>query len=594
MPKKYITVHVGKSSLVGGAKTPLSVRFDSICTTAVNGSIYKLSSRDAEPITQDFSDDSIVMKVNANKSDRIQLHLTWKPVLVLAFSKRILFEGLVQQSPLPDVLAHLHSQGLDIRAVQDPLTATHYLVMSEYLDYNLQIAVLRGIPVVSTRWTEMVEENSNNVEEWINPLRAALLPGTENNYVFPNALRPLLLAGLGTLVYGNGSPKQVSRLEKWLRCLGSPHVTVLDSSGGFEAVVQKINASSSSESVLVFSCNDEDPELEKLFGLDFNTVSGLWKAVVGADISGLKRWKPQTLSPEPPVKVEPESLRLIQRRKRRKVERVSDTDFFLFSQAPSQPVSGSLEMESIPVERETAVPPSQKLQECGEGEGIEEGKSENKGNNGDLGDVGDDAVGDVVDGDGELGAQLNGDALPEVQEPPLKKARTADWIVPQVSLAEAVQSMKKQAEDEVKKELGLDEVDSTLNNLVIVEEVDMARKKPPVSSDEPSYNGRKNFKAFRRKAQTHHVTRKFLELHDDNTANEIRFSDLQTVPLVDRAGKDFSKEMDSVRGFQPDSAPLFVGDASDEETSFSFLEKRQVLSDNDDNDDEFAFKFSRG
>lgn len=630
VPKKYITITTGPSDITLLEKTRLSIRFDSICTTTVNGIVYKLPTRESEPITNDFSDEKLVLKVNANKSDRIQLHLLWLPVLVLAFTKRILFEGQVQPSPLPDILTDLHSQGFDIKTVHDPLLATHYLTMSSFVDYNLQIAVLRGIPVVSTKWTDFIKNNADDVDAWLlNILQKLLLPGSENNFVLPNTRRPLLMVGINTLICFQGLPqKKVHGLKNWLRCLGSDQVVTVEVSNNLENAAKSILHQFESGSIYVFSCMNDDSRCTQLFGSNFNTAAELWKAVIEVDLVSLKLFDCENLVNKigPVIEEEPESRILTQRRKRRRVERVNETDFFLFSQGvpSSEPVSESLEIAELPslVEFELQAKARNKeygkvvesletqqrdasLEEINLREGVQASKSYSAEK------LKTPEANETSTSDQEKQRKEEIMAATKNEEPKLKKPKkkvVSDWIVPQISLAEAVRSTKKKADDEVKKELGFDEIDAHMDKLVIVEEVDLSRKATlRLSQSTPAYKGRKNFKAFKKKGHlTHNVTRTFLELQDDTSANEIHFADLQVAPSVqhveERIQQDFASEMNSVKGYQPQASQLFVGEVSSEEddgeTSFSFLNKgqkpiRAKHAQSDDDDDEFAFKFSR-
>lgn len=646
VPKKYITITTGQNELELLEKTSLSIRFDSICTTSVNGKVYKLKTRESDPITEQFHEDDLLLKVNANKSDKIQLHLTWQPVLVLAFSKRILFENEVQPSPLPEIVSSLHSKGFDISAVQDPTLATHYLAMSDFVDYNLHIAVLRGIPVVSTKWTDYIETNADDVGNWLYKTpENLLLPGSASNYIFPEQQRSLLLAGSNTVISYEGSVlKPVRRLQTWLSCLGSTKIITVEVSDTPDSIQKAISKEFGSEELYIFNSQDDISGSEKIFGPNSNSTSELWKAVVNVDISSLKKFDPKNFpqshpivetidlvdSNEPIIKQEQDSIPLTQRRKRRRVERVNDTDFFLFGLTvpSSQPVAESLQVNGTQENVEIAsrlptmiedlqIKEPEKNHTASESIVLEDTTNEVNSQEvgGPLSVVGSaepqekSSEEKLADRDGETRKEEIIEATKQEEPKPKKpKQSKENWIVPQLSLAEAVLSTKKRADDDVKKELGFDDIDTDMNKLVLVEEIDMTRKTPAPSlalEANPSYKGRKNFKVFKKKqGPTINVTRTFLELRDDTSAYEIRFSDLQMAPpgpqISERVQLDFAKEMSNVKGYQPQSSQLFVAEVSsdeeDRQTSFSFLNKPKVASatylDSDD-DDDFGFKFSR-
>lgn len=636
VPKKYITITTGPSELEVLDKTKLTIRFDSICTTTVNDVVYKLPQKEAHPISQSFDADRLVLKVNANKSDRIQLHLVWKPVQLLVFSKRIQYEGQIQPSPLPGIIRDLHSEGLDLRTVTDPLIATHYVTMSDFVDYNLQIAVLCGIPVVSTKWIEVLENAPDNVATWLSPPKDLLLAGTKGDFAFPNHLRRLLLAGTHCLIYYEGTPlKHVRRLQSWLECLGCASVAIID--------VKKLTREALSmfglSSVYLFTCIDEP--LTEAFKVRANNTSDLWRAVVDVDIVNLKVSTSADIFPEPTVKEEPDSLRLTQRRKRRRVERVNDTDFFLFSQVSSQPAADSLNLAVNSAENEKELEKSQLSHR--ENSSVAESSEQSK-----VSELQEQYPEDVLEVPEVKATQLTdsknshkeqsvepvteplyGETSVEVEqsisiqddreqrkaeieagteniEPiPKKQKKEARWIVPRVSLADAVLSTKKQADVEARKDFEFDDIGSQFEKLVVVEEIDLSRRKESVPLESIAlYKGRKNFKKFKKNGPlTHSFTRKFLELEDDN--NEIHFSDIPAAlkePIVaEKIRVDFAQEMDSVKGYQP--SQLFVAeddeDEENDETTFSFLASSKVSvrapaeESDDDDDDDFAFKFSR-
>lgn len=628
VPKKYITISTGPNQLEDINKTTLQIRFDSICTTTVNGKVYKLPTRESAPITEEFQDEVLVLKVNANKSDRIQLHLKWQPVTVLAFAKRIQFDGDIHPSPLPGILEGLHSQGIDLRSTRDPTLATHYLAMSDFVDHNLKIVVLRGVPVVSTRWTDYLEKNADDVASWLDPLPSLLLPGTDHNYVFPDRRRSLLLKGYTSVICHEGALlKHTQRLQTWLDCLGSKRVVQFElNRSAIEA--RDLVAELGSGPTLIFSIDEDKTSADAHFGLQINTFSELWKAVADVDLHNMKVFDVSKFGAdsitddalplkeqEVEVKQETQNVPLTQRRKRRKVERVKDTDFFLFSQnAPS----------STPAAESLVIP------EVGEGNqanaehnNVTTSSNSNREVTPDEQSTTratDDSLPHVTASEGSINSQETSDTTLQERkdeiadqttdmEPKFKKIRPGpdgEWIVPQISLADAIKSTKKQADDEVKKELGYDDLDTNLTNLAIVEEVDLLRKAPTVAAESRNFAGRKNFKAFRKNGRpTNNVTRTFLELHDDNSANEIHFTDHRTEQLhnneVEKVKLDFAKEMSSVKGYQPQASQLFVGEISSDEdvgeTTFSFLSatkktaRKQHLDS--DEDDEFAFKFTR-
>lgn len=622
VPKKYITIITGESLLEDLRKTPLSIKFDSICTTTVNGKVYKLPTRESAPIIEEFDQDELLLKVNANKSDRIQLHLAWKPVIVLPFAKRIQFEENIQPSPLPQIVETLHELKIDLRLTKDPLLATHYLTMSDYVDFNWKAMVLQSRPVVSTKWTDYLEEHLDDVGKWLDKLDYELiLPGTRNDYIYPDPRRcGLLLGCVVSLCYNKVELKSINRLLTLLECTKPTKVVKLDMS---RPKLELWNLVSEHEVQFVF-CIDEDRNLPELvFGEKVNTGSDLWNGIIDVTTSTFRRLDKRGLlvddSPEIELKEEL-SLPLTQRRKRRKVERVKDTDFFSFSQkqatAPeNDPVEKAAEIITGVVESnetEENEPGAHGKEDLGDSR---KSDSETEAANSQIVSMSPKkGTSAVRNGNSEntntpqiteASHENSTDRRTEISkdtsslEPKFKKIKpgpSGAWIVPQISLADAVKSTKKQADLEVKQELGFDDIGKEMTNLAIVEEVDLLRRNAvPESEPSRSFSGRKNFKAFKKNGKAaSSVTRVYLELYDDTLANEIRFIDhTETVSAeAEKVKLDFSKEMSTVKGYQP-SSQLFVGMSDDEETSFLFLTRSRKTRDESDSDDEFAFKFSR-
>lgn len=578
VPKKYITIKLGKSSMDDENKTPLLIRFESICTTTVNDVVFKLALREAEPFTQSFDGEELLLKVNANKSDRIKLLIRWVPLKVIAFSKKIMFEGEVQDSPLPKRLQDLHLTGIDLRTCNDPVLATHYLTMADHIDYNLQIAVSRAIPVVSPKWLDCIAESPHNTEQWLyGVLSTLLLSETINNYVFPNSARPLLLSGCAVTICHDGPlSKQARRLDSWANFLGAS--TSFLCTDGLDRSVFRSKLSPAPTYIL--GANEETirPLLE---ANQFNTSVDLWSAVVGINIGLLHQFKGSHIQSQ-------DSLQLNQRRKRRKVERVSDTGFFLFSQVPS----------SLPQARiDEEVDPSLDIAVVEANEIIEEATKESP----------------ILEKQASLEVLSRRTSIEEdtkEEEPKSKKAKVeipkpSLWIVPQVSLADAIRSTKQQATDTVKEELGIgDSVEEALDKMVIVETFDLSIRKSKAADIvvDSAYKGRKNFKSFRKAGpRTTNVTRTFIEL-ETASIGDIHFAEPILPPPArasERVTLDFEKEMDGVKGYQPQSSQLFVDENSDNEDgndAFSFSTRtatRQELLDISDDENEFAFAFSR-
>lgn len=610
VPKKYLTIQTGPLELHDTDKTPLHITFESICTTLVNGKVHRLPSKEADPVTERFEDDDLLLKVNANKSDRIQLRLRWVDVKILAFSKKMSYDDEVMESPLPTLVNELYEKGIDIRSTLDPLVATHYLTLVDMNDYNMKIALLRAIPVVSYAWTDAIKDEPSEVDHWLLNLdEKYLYPKSENNFVFPNSKRSILLTGFNVFVCYGTLIKHTRRLQDWLKCLGCTPTMV---EVGDELEVE--NQIGQSDNPYVF-VQDEDNKVDFLRDRS-NTTEVLWKALVEVDTSNLQVFTPR-------VKRESQfnDLRLTQRKKRRKLEKVGDTDFFLFSQVLSTPVPEPVENAPEPVEdvpdvvEETPRPASPSLEvQATEPPVVDEERKEASRTQ--LPSLPQPPA-EVESTTQSIEFKEDTTKRPpedvdesEAKRPKPEPPRERRKIIPQVSLADAVLSTKKNADDAVKKELGLDEtadgVSDKLDNLVIVEEVDlMVRRKATTTEITSDYRGRKNFKKFKKAGSVpKNVTRTFIQLEDHD--NSIHFEELDPPPkneVNQRLKGDFDREMSGVKGFQPQESQLFVREDSENEeaddNSFSFLTRSKASKpttaylDGDSDDDEVTFAFSR-
>lgn len=617
VPKKYIIVNVGSLSLRDTSKTPLLITFQSICTTDVHGEIIKLPTKESEPITRDFTErDELLLRVNSNKSDRIQIRIEWHDIVIFPFLKKVLFNDQIQESPLPSIVEELHNNKVDIRSTSSPFDCTHYLTFADHVDFNLKIAVLRAVPVVTTKWTTEMHDR-NEVHLWLLDLnKECLLPNTQDNYSMPDISRSQLLGGSHAVVLHSGQVlKAVNRLHSWLGCLGAQDVVLKQiNSENNVTILSELNEIASNEKLYVFIPLDEELAPSFLDKDQCNNSSLLWKAVTSKERRRLFLFKHKAL--QSGKHSQPESLSL--RIKRRRIERVDDTQFFQFSQAlptpdtlkTSQPPPADPEPVPAPAESElpskTASSNEIQVQET---QPVEETIHETKG------DIGSENSEDEPD-HAQTSEINERKRVTELELPESKRPKTEEserhWIKPHVSLANAIKSTKEEATDTVKKELGLDEpseINEKLGQMVIVEEVDnLLRRNRKVNSVPPnrSYEGRKNFKTFKKNGpRANNVTRTFIELQDES--NDIYFADHFIQPTVQpskRLEQDFSKEMPSVKGYQPQPSQLFVKEEElqlEDDQVFSFLNNRGGAAgreaitqpQSDDDDDEFKFTFSR-
>ncbi|OBA19035.1 hypothetical protein METBIDRAFT_13792 [Metschnikowia bicuspidata var. bicuspidata NRRL YB-4993] len=644
MPTK--TTLIKEVAQTSAEPTPLSVRFESICTTDVNGVIYKLARKDAEPFEQSFNDRDLLFKVNVNKSDKIKLHLRWIPVVVLPFLKKILFGGMVQPSPLPELLKDLKLSGADIRITDDPFEATHYVSLTDQVDYNMQIAILRALPIVSKEWFDMLANCLDDVDSWLFTINSDLyLLDTRGNDLNPNHMRTQLLSGsIAVLLSDDKDSKECLKLKKWVECLNCTQILVKS----FEEVDNwelNLGGQLSQNRVYMF-CVQSFAGIESLKNANkINTTDDLWSAVLDADTARLR--SPQLSIPVPlqlEEKIEP--IPLSQRRKRRKLERVEDTNFFLFTPLLSSKPQLDTEIQSKYTSFSQTVQPtvsdvefeleiSQQKQNGLENSSRKEVDSENvrlkpkiktefstQGQDSDI-YSGQNYV--AASAESTLDSSMKQVGIEDNLKSSIKNENSKSLIVPQISLADAIKSTKQKASDSINHELAFNEgIAADMKKLLVIQDLELRAPSRIRSLDEPSFHGRKNFKKFRKNGcKQNSITRTFIELVD--TGNDVYFKDLY-LPQQEQDGReklenDFEAEMEDVRGYQPETVQLFVNEVSDNEREiadevFQFLSKRddakdvsptslhditvsgrqaivELRLDDDEDDDDVRFSFTR-
>lgn len=582
VPKKYITIITGTNELSDLSRTPLKIRFESICTTLVNDALYKLPTKDSSPIEADFSDPDLLIKVNANKSDRIRLRLEWKELNICFYLKRILFNGEVHDSPLREKLDAMFEKNLDFR-ICDVFSATHYLTVGEHVDFDFEVAVLRGLPVLSSDWVEYAISHPQDLESWLFNIKKSLLLQTK--YSNPDFARSELLKGYNAVVIDDQNKRRVLRMCNWLQCLHSDLVEIL----------LKEDILTRSSITYVFSSTKSG---DFVGGQKANTADDLWLAVREKDLSNLTVFNGASIEAvTSPISAEVELLapnekhsltaeEKVSPRKRRKIVKVSEDDFFLFlSAAPTSQIVQPI-LDSDKQVPEVSAPGNGSMDE-NPAILIPSLKGDSKHPR---------YHDEVPNAPSAQSESANASPEPQIAPAkrngsptgdPLAKRLKSMKLAPKLSLAAAFKTAKHEAEVEFKVEEAADDV----QGLIVIEEFELkARKKKAQATAD--YHGRKNFKTFK-KVQPDHAFRsprkKYLEMCNEATSNELVLHNEKS----ETVNTNF-KDMGRVKGFQPN--PLFLEEDSEDE-DFLFrsqnakVEKKE--SEGESSDDEVRFAFSR-
>lgn len=630
VPKKYIRVSTDKTSVVSHVETTLTVQFQSICTTDVNGTIYKLKNKDSNPFDINIRDVT-TLKVNPNKTDLIWITARWQPILIFHPGK------LNEDLSVQEKLLEIYNGGLDIRLTENPLCATHFMTLHEdpEVDVALRICVLQGIPIVKPAFVDYIMEYLHNVSSWFETVPPKFLLPTD--YANPNLDRGHLLRGKTPLVvFDSNSLAKLKDLERWLPCLRPDRVVSIDiNSPDLETKLKAFAGSDKIDYIIDLGANLALSPYSYVF-TKCNSISDLWKSTVTVDTSNLHTVEPLLLICPPKdakraTNDESTSLRLTQRKRRRKVERVSETDFFLFSSAaPTQAGSDIVPMADKPSETQVSLsvmPTQETLIPSVDKSKPKPGEPGNASKyNSHLKDAQEHLLlstksSDTLEIENVLVASKVIDTVEDkdvvkdeaVHVPKKQKLDNGTSLKishlvqknnilsngkRQVSFAEAVKSTKLKAEQGIKDEFYEGEpIEDGIQNLVIVEEITLVRPKAsiPFEVENPQYKGRKNFKAFRKSGQprTH---RQYLQLYDEGS--QIAVSHIAEVSATRQAAHDLDGEIGSVKGFQPDSQPLFVTEdenVDEFDGGFQFLngnQSKEVVESDVDSDDGPRFKFS--
>lgn len=627
----------------------------------------------------DFDLEMLQLVVNSNKSDRIKIILRYQKINIA------IAEPSWEPNSEKETLVRAQEGGLDIGVGVSPFVATHYLGPTNEADFNFRVCVLRGLPIVTEKWPDFILENMNDASVWSSTANPD--PLFNNDLFLPNLKRPLILAGKSILLCYKGSLE--FKIRQWLECLLPTKVHTL----AIDSDTLKWNLSRSDKSTLLtFDLNNGILESRhaKLFDGISNSLDELWRCILKLDISTLVDTTADKLSfrydllikesdtalnlklasqgdlagidsikPLAPVTsgdsqiaeskekagivdsmdATPSMARSTQRKRRRKVERVSETDFFLFtlSNPPTQEIKEAEQSEqkkhkpnptveenpsSQPPPVSPVHPDLSAIDEVGndksESASIEPDAQAIEDSPGKVSDTFDfsksfalsSADKDELD-ESEPTAkpshatlkrkQIVNDNIQTSAHIP-KKLKSMIENDKRMSFADAVISTKRKAEAGVKEELSEDlPIEEAVGNLVIVEEFELTRppKATGVENQNQNYKGRKNFKTFRKaSAPQKSITRTFLQLYDQS-------SGLIGKPVVEisasiQVANDFAGEMASVTGYQPESQQLFVSEDQEsdlEEAGFSFLNGQTLNREMEESDDEsddagVRFRFS--
>lgn len=503
-------------------RTPLKLVIQSKAMTVVNGEKVKLATGQ-QPYGIDLETPEIEIGF---REDKIRMKLHWLPLIVI-YPQRVQIGDTIQSNPVEDQLYNLVKSGVDLRVSNEPEIATHYIALNDSHTYGLRIALLRGICVVNDKWIDFVLKNPRNHETWYDVDKTELLPKSHRDpsYLFPNSARSVLLKDCLVIV-----EQPTAKLAATIRFMGGTmeHITELsDKEKLIESVRTKIGRNKAV--YLLQSGSSKSPPEKEPTKLEYITMNDLFESICLCSISNLH-------SLDLTISLKREADSLPSQSKRRRVKKVSKTEFFNFSSGPSQidheiVARAENAPDAITFKQGSEDEPSTKklhTRSVDQSPTGEDPSSQAGGNK-------------IKDGQAHVPESLLQDTSKKLEK----------HVLP-VTFYEAIRSTKEKQSKSIKQDLGLDEIfDNELSDklvdLAVVEYVPLERQTTvPTNACGKDYSGRKNFKKFKKVAESVKVHPEVELVAAKNTEAPSR-SEYGGIKVV----ADFASEMPSVVGVEP-------------------------------------------
>lgn len=545
--KEHLQIHIGKVNAAElenpNAKTPLRFVIQSKAYTKINGEKAKLSAGQEPFLVEIDYDKDVTVEF---REDKIRLKIFWKP-LVLHFPHRVQIGDTIQQNPVIDQLHDMAKKGIDLRTTDDPELATHYIASNDSHTYGLRIALLRANAVVSEKWIDFVLQHKEDYQKWFDVDTTDLLPTSQSKqyYLFPNTSRQKLLENcivwtlepptsklhsiIGSLS-GELQQVQISTTGSIISTLESHLLEFPDKKGQY-LLTPKFSKSEA-----------PDKETQKIIlqlQSSMITLDDLFKSVIDCSTLNLNAF---SLTNE--LKRNPEPME--SQKKRRRIKKVSKTEFFNFGSVPSISDSPAIKAEQLTQpsfsSTELAKPGHNSQVEASDPQNDVQMEPQKATREEDSSTTAEITKNDQSDTESSKKRRVSVDSNSQNEE--VNPA-------PQVTFYEAVKRTKKTAEDSLRKDLGLDDkieddISGRLINLAVVEYVSLQRPKTVKNQRETNnYDSRKNFKNFRKGSVTVNMKRK-VELVAETT-NNYSSTNKKSVAMI----TDFASEMPSVIGVEP-------------------------------------------
>ena len=539
------------------AKSLLFVKIQSRAMTRINGQKFKLQ-KNQEPFTVEFTEQQ-KLDISFKDENAIEINLEWCNFFITT-------QGILKEDRnIAETLLKYYETGLDIRVTNNPFKATHLLYSSDEITYNLVVALLRAIPVISSSWLHDVKDSDWQVNTSSPGQLYNFLPDPKNTHenLLPNTKRCVLLSEALVLLCNN----ERNEINRLVESLGGRTVSLnktilgeaITEPSNLMALVKEELRISEREKCYLFVIEDESSkelflQIPKIFGM-INERRDLYNSILDGSTSLLKPFDVE-INFDPPFSQEKPSF---SPRKRRKFGKVGKIDFFNFEKVP----------ESLPQPDATsASAPAEKLE-------LEIKKD-------DLGSIGGKEKQQVPESKASKRGLPNKES--EGSEPQNKKFRLLDHeneTLRQVSLSDALKSTKQKAVDFASEDLGLtptdnkiDDLKDGLEDLAVVETVNIFRKErlDDFKTPKESYGNRTNYKKFRKNKPLRNQNR--IEMHifssQENDVDEDELFLDDVTHIEQQCQHDFKDSMPEISSQQTLLHVQDHGKQEDDFESFSF------------------------
>lgn len=533
--KNHIAIKIELKDVYDLKKSSIRLTIQSRASTVINGEKHKLD-KNQDPYYKDYNE-NITMTF---KDPEEKFTIEW-----------VEFNIFISLNKEGEVLK-VYNDGVDLRIVDDPFIATHYI--KPLLVYDHLVVLAKGIPEIELEWLHVHTD-------------AGELEGKPN----------LFLRGMSFIVKEDDTSKAL------LTLLGA-NIISYDNESKLKSVLD------SHPDYLVFDCRESkaSQHILKSFPERIINEKSVLDALLDPDI---QLYKDIRVSQSP-------------QRKRRKYNKPNILGYFdsLMSQGSQDRESSELEEKPIDkriMEKESTEKKSTEKKSTVE-KSTEKKSTERK------------PIPTEKESKPINPPQIQNESPIEIHQqneltsPPIDKDRKRPnqesehpskkpkkeqsdskppkigKFMPQYSFYEAVKATKGEAAGKILHDLGLDpeadhdEVNERLSNLAVVETMEVPPRKHVETDNNNNYEGRVNFKKFKKNIKLGSVvTRSFVGFTESNEESKPVPVGETNLDPEEKMAQDFNGVMNDISGYNPNQNDFQDEEEDPDENGFSFSLGRQ-------------------